>query len=79
MQRVKVINKSDSYTYSCITTHYCPYPIVGNLLLHAFASRKFIVTLLMNTMTVSGERNTPHGSRGEACDKICGFCVRKKR
>ena len=22
---------------------------------------------------MSDERNTPHGSRGEACDKICGF------
>ena len=44
---------------------------MGILILQAFVSRKFIVTLLMNT--VSGERNTPHGSRGEACDKICGF------
>ena len=22
---------------------------------------------------MSDERNTPHGSRGEACDKVCGF------
>lgn len=51
-RRVKVINKSDSYTYSYCITHYWLYPIVGNLILQAFVSRKFIVTLLMK----NGER-----------------------